>query len=277
MAKRKFSGVTTEIETLEVTGNTTLGDASGDSVTVNAGTFTAPNATGTGSTAVANVGALNGLFGATRTAAQFAAGLYTGWNLVGVMAGADHLSVFGTTGTGSGSQGDGKYSVSTGTTSGSTASAGWYYFRPYKQGGAANYAKPMVVAVRIDWFVSSTNGERWFTYGSPRDGKRGFGVKAENNTLYLVAHDGTTLTKSATGVAISNYYMSQVIFYSDGAGNVGGYLIDNTKKTIPSITGGPTTSSVHETEERPDQYAANNADSADTSFDVYSVLCYLKN
>ena len=42
------------------TGSAVLGDAAGDTVTVNAGTFTAPNATNTGSTAVANVGALDG-------------------------------------------------------------------------------------------------------------------------------------------------------------------------------------------------------------------------
>ena len=43
------------------TGSATLGDASGDTVTINAGTFTAPNATNTAPTAVANVASLDGL------------------------------------------------------------------------------------------------------------------------------------------------------------------------------------------------------------------------
>jgi len=40
------------------TGNTTLGDASGDTVTINAGTVTAPNATDTSDNSIANVGAI---------------------------------------------------------------------------------------------------------------------------------------------------------------------------------------------------------------------------
>ena len=42
-----------------VDGNTTLGDASGDTVTINAGTVTAPNATDTSDNSIANVGALD--------------------------------------------------------------------------------------------------------------------------------------------------------------------------------------------------------------------------
>ena len=44
--------------TLAVDGNTTLGDASGDTVTIYAGTVTAPNATDTSDNRIANVGAI---------------------------------------------------------------------------------------------------------------------------------------------------------------------------------------------------------------------------
>ena len=53
---------TTSAATLNVSGstsangNTTLGDASGDTLTINAGTVTAPNASGTSSTSIANIG-----------------------------------------------------------------------------------------------------------------------------------------------------------------------------------------------------------------------------
>jgi hypothetical protein len=57
-----FASNATVTNNLTVNGNTTLGDAAGDTVTVNAGTCTAPNATNTGSTAVANVGALDGRY-----------------------------------------------------------------------------------------------------------------------------------------------------------------------------------------------------------------------
>jgi hypothetical protein len=44
---------------LSVNGNATLGDASGDTVTITAGTVTAANATAVGATAIANVGTLD--------------------------------------------------------------------------------------------------------------------------------------------------------------------------------------------------------------------------
>lgn len=48
---------------VQVNGNVTLGDASGDTLTINAGTLTAPNATGTNSNSVANVGTLDTRYG----------------------------------------------------------------------------------------------------------------------------------------------------------------------------------------------------------------------
>lgn len=45
-----------------INGNTTLGDASGDTLTINAGTITAGNASGVTSTSLANVGTLRGVF-----------------------------------------------------------------------------------------------------------------------------------------------------------------------------------------------------------------------
>jgi hypothetical protein len=51
-------------------GNTTLGDASGDTLTINAGTVTAPNASGTSSTSVANIATLDARFLATINSAR---------------------------------------------------------------------------------------------------------------------------------------------------------------------------------------------------------------
>ena len=64
------------------TGSMTLGDASGDTATVNAGTFTAPNATNVGATSVANVGALDARFSAGRgkMGISWAAPLMFGYN-----------------------------------------------------------------------------------------------------------------------------------------------------------------------------------------------------
>ena len=56
---------TTSAATLNISGsttangNTTLGDASGDTLTINAGSVTAPNATGTSSTSISNLATLD--------------------------------------------------------------------------------------------------------------------------------------------------------------------------------------------------------------------------
>lgn len=60
---------TTSAATLNISGstsangNTTLGDASGDTLTINAGTVTAPNATGTSSTSISNLATLDTRYG----------------------------------------------------------------------------------------------------------------------------------------------------------------------------------------------------------------------
>lgn len=51
------------VTNLNVTGNTTLGDASSDSLEVNAGTFTAPNANGTSPSSISNIGTPDGKYG----------------------------------------------------------------------------------------------------------------------------------------------------------------------------------------------------------------------
>jgi hypothetical protein len=90
---------------LTVNGNTTLGDASGDSLTINAGTITAPGASGTGSTAVANVGTLDARYpqlgrtstisnytGHTTTSSGGSATIYCGGLQLRVNAGAGNYS-----------------------------------------------------------------------------------------------------------------------------------------------------------------------------------------
>lgn len=55
--------LTSTTATLTNNGSTTLGDASGDAVTINAGTITAPNASSVNATNVANVGTLDARYG----------------------------------------------------------------------------------------------------------------------------------------------------------------------------------------------------------------------
>lgn len=82
---------TTSASTLNVTvltnvsGNATLGDASGDTLTINAGTITAPSGTATGSTNLANVGALDSRYGVPSRAVLLAdSGTYASTTLADI-------------------------------------------------------------------------------------------------------------------------------------------------------------------------------------------------
>lgn len=103
-----FSGPLTASGNLTVNGNTTLGDASGDSLTINAGTISAPNASGTSSDSLAKVGTLDTRYGPASVTASvpaelslrdyFVSGTNTsgqigslGWTLFGTGAGAAYI------------------------------------------------------------------------------------------------------------------------------------------------------------------------------------------
>lgn len=96
----------------QVNGNTTLGDASGDTLTINAGTVTATNATGTTSSSIANVGTLDTRYGPASVLTipsslslqeYFSSGGLTsgaigqlGWSLLGTGASVQYLGNNGT-------------------------------------------------------------------------------------------------------------------------------------------------------------------------------------
>ena len=67
-------------------GNTTLGDASGDTLTINAGTVTAPNATGTSSTSISNLATLDTRYATPVTSISAAEFSFTGTTLANAIS-----------------------------------------------------------------------------------------------------------------------------------------------------------------------------------------------
>ena len=68
------------------TGNTTLGDASGDTLTINAGTVTAPNATGTSSTSISNLATLDTRYATPVTSISTGEFSFTGTTLANAIS-----------------------------------------------------------------------------------------------------------------------------------------------------------------------------------------------
>jgi len=227
-----------------VDGNTTLGDASGDSVTINAGTVTAANATDVSSNRFANVGALDDRYDYMAGNRYLEIDLH---NFTTAM-----LTAIG---------GTASSSVSTG--SGDTPS--WTYRPLNTTDGAANYqalrgpysnlsvspksrsiknwSKATVLSVRFQHPAASAGTSRYYlgpqasTWAGGSLAVKGIGFEIVANSLFAVCHDGTTKTTAGSGVAITTSTQNIIVIASDGAGGVR-WWVNGAEQT--ALSGGPT-------------------------------------
>lgn len=124
-----------------------------------------------------------------------------------------------------------------------------------------NFARPMVWTWVISREASSANGILRCKIGTPTAGALaalGFGFQVNNTTLVGIAHNGSSLTTTATLATITAASTYQLSAYSDGAGNMR-YYVNGAE--VATSTGGPTTTS-GSGNGRPSCEATNNADSA---------------
>jgi len=226
------------------TGNTTLGDASGDTVTINAGTVTAANATDVSSNRLANVGALD--------------------NRYDYMAGNRYLEIdlhnFTTamlTAVGG--------AASPSITTGAVDVPAWVYRPLNTTDGAANYqallgpynnlsaspksrstknwSKATVLSVRFQHPVVSAGTLRYYlgpqasTWAGGSLAVKGIGFEIVANSLFAVCHDGTTKTTAGSGVAMTTSTQNIIVIASDGAGGAR-WWVNGAEQT--ALSGGPT-------------------------------------
>jgi hypothetical protein len=229
---------------LSVNGNTTLGDASGDTLNIQAGNVTAAHATGTSANSVANVGTLDLRYVAGRPLSR-GRGV---WDFSA--AGGTCTNV----GTGSGAPNIGGFRMQTGTTPGSSS-----LYRPLSNAltrfGRGNsvfgvdYARPvwLIWAGQLDLRsdgVFRVQLGRPFSDTTPADlvaagGAGGIGFYLAGGEVKLELATTTVRTLSAS---LGTYSTSAAFFIdlkarSDGAGNVRVWI--NNVEVQPQ-TGGPT-------------------------------------
>jgi len=227
-----------------VDGNTTLGDASGDSVTINAGTVTAANATDVSSNRLANVGALDDRYDYMAGNRYLEIDLH---NFTDAM-----LTAVGGT-------------ASSNETTGGADTPAWTYRPLNTTDGAANYqalrgpynnlsaspqtrstknwSKATVLSVRFQHPVASAGTLRYYlgpqasTWAGGSLAVKGIGFEIVANSLVAVCHDGTTKTTAGSGVAMTTSTQNIIVIASDGAGGVR-WWVNGAEQT--ALSGGPT-------------------------------------
>jgi len=218
-----------------VNGNTTLGDASGDTATINAGTVTAANATDTSSTRLANVGALDDRYASLLSSSG-------GYNFTSNFSGADTSSS-----NGSATASMGAIQLRANSASASNYGAG--DFRLYAgTSRQISWDAPLVFAalfylngdnrgtVRVHFGSSSA-----WTNGAAN--QRAVGISISGTTVTPFFHDGSS-ESNATGtgtVAISGTNwdatsLYRIVIASDGAGGISWAL---NGSAFGSTSGGP--------------------------------------
>jgi len=245
-----------------VDGNTTLGDASGDTVTINAGTVTAANATDVSSTRLANVGALDDRYLSITSLLLAKITQFPSMN---------QWQLSSSSGTGA-SISDGPFyaDLRAGTATGSysykriqSISNLSFGNETGNQGtGSLSLTKRIRYVLRIGWFNTldgATNSIYWrvgdhytFTGFTTSNAfpSRSFGVRITGDEMKLVYCDGTEsmsaviLDTTTVGITIPNAIL--VLDY-DGDGTITATVFDptgtaiGTSRSISGVTNMPST------------------------------------
>lgn len=194
-------------------------------------------------------------------------------------------STFGNTGSGNAALSGTNLisSTSTGATASSTTGFSVAIPNQYNSGGAnrMSWDRPMGFWSQIQSANVTTNGVlRMFiggvgsvstTYADP--GRRSFGFDIRNLRLWVLAHNGTTLTQTDSGFTLTAGVTYHVYCYSDGAGNISVYLNGTLRG---SATGGPT-SAATSTDACMSLLQTNGGDAAATRWSVSPIKLLIPN
>lgn len=145
-------------------------------------------------------------------------------------------------------------------------------------GNRIDWAKPFTVVCSFsDWNTGSLSTSGCFRVSTGNDiavtsgtlASRGIGFEITNSWhLYVIRHDGTSLTRTDTGSTIThaqfNKHTAQIT--SDGAGNV---LVWLDGAYVGSYTGGPSSAGSNDNRVQTIIEANNGTDSANNLFYVY--------
>jgi hypothetical protein len=130
--------------------------------------------------------------------------------------------------------------------------AGTYSLALYSS--SANWTRPIALFTRVYRQVCPTNGVFRYLFGTLASGgyayetlsNRGIGFEIRQTRLWIIAHNGTSLTQYDTGIdGVSTDYSgtaTEVLLRSDGSGTVTITVsVAGASAQTASTTGGPTT------------------------------------
>lgn len=229
-------------QNLTVNGSTTLGNAAGDSLTINAGTVVAPNASGVNATNVANVGTLDGRF---LVGNPFLLGRGV-WNI------SPANGITFNNGSAFGAPKAADWRMLTGTTTNSTCyynSRGNHRFAVNASDAGVQYSRPvwLIYAGQLELGVNGVFrvqlgkyfGENSTADFSPGSSSHGMGFFLSNGNIKLETCNTTsrTLSSSLGSYPTDTTFWIDLKARSDGMGNVRVWINGNE---VASQTNGPT-------------------------------------
>ena len=124
-----------------------------------------------------------------------------------------------------------------------------------------DWSQPIRVLIKGYRNASSANGILSLRIGPDANtlSARGIGIDIRNQAIWLLAHDGTTLTQTNTGASISG------VFAFDLRASGGTVQLYNKGVLVGSTTGGPTTIA-NSSENNVVWYWTNGADASNQDF-----------
>ena len=147
--------------------------------------------------------------------------------------------------------------LSTSSTVASSSAALYMNAATYSGGsdsGSANWTRPIALFTRVYRSACPTNGVFRYLFGSLASGgfayetlnNRGIGFEIRQTRLWIICHNGTSLTQFDTGIDGASTDFSgtalEVFLRSDGAGNVTiSVSVAGGAVQTATTTGGPTT------------------------------------
>lgn len=125
---------------------------------------------------------------------------------------------------------------------------------------------PVSPSANVVWRVCFASKSSLTALGQPNN--LGIGIEVRQYTVWLLAHNGTSLTQTNTGITVPSNTPVDFLVASDGSGNVSVTVTTASASSTGTTTGGPTTTAAVGTSNYPYAEITNGGDASNVSLMV---------
>ena len=144
-----------------------------------------------------------------------------------------------------------------------------------------DWRKVVAISFRVQVLsptASTANSQKWIYWGDKHDDavqdptRKGIGIRCDQNAIFGITHNGTTLTSVATGQVLNGAILVDVFILSDGVGNVDWYI--NGVLRASSANGPAALGTAEENCIR--MYLTNGADASNNVWSCHAMNIYVE-